>query len=49
MTVVLPGRAPVAFAATDLGTTDCSDDDRCFLYAVSSDPHVVAGGGRLLG
>ncbi len=48
-TVVLPGRNPVAFAATDLGSTDCADDDRCFLYAVSSDPYVVASCGRLLG
>ena len=48
-TVVLPGRDPVVFAATDLGSTDCADDDRGFLYAMSSDPHVVASCGRLLG
>ena len=47
--VVLPGSDPVVFAATDLGRTDCSDDDRCFLYGVSRDPHVVAACGRLLG
>lgn len=48
-TVVLPGAEPVVFAATDLGRTDCADDDRCFAYAVSRDPAVVAGCGRLLG
>jgi len=48
-TVVVPGRSPVVFAATDLGSTDCDDDDRCFRYAVSTDPHVVASCGRLLG
>lgn len=48
-TVVLPGRRPVVFAATDLGDTDGDDDDRCFRYALSEDPHVVAGCGRLLG
>ena len=47
--VVLPGAEPVVLAATDLGTTDCSDDERSFTYAVSSDPHVVASCGRLLG
>jgi DICT domain-containing protein len=39
--VVLPGREPVVFAATDLGDTDCDDDDRCFRYAISRDPAVV--------
>lgn len=48
-TVVLPGARPVVFAATDLGRTDCDDDDRCFLYAVSTDPQVVTECGRLLG
>ena len=47
--VVLPGRDPVVFAATDLGLTDCDDDERCFRYGVSRDPHVVASCGRLLG
>jgi hypothetical protein len=47
--VVLPGREPVVFAATDLGDTDCADDERCFRYAMSSDPDVVAACGRLLG
>ena len=47
--VVLPGREPVVLAATDLGRTDCTDDDRSFTYAVSNDPHVVASCGRLLG
>jgi hypothetical protein len=48
-TVVLPGASPVVFAATDLGRTDCLDDDRGFAYAVSRDPHLVASCGRLLG
>ena len=48
-TVVLPGRDPVVFAATDLGVTDCADDDRAFRYGISRDPHVVASCGRLLG
>lgn len=48
-TVVLPGAEPVVFAATDLGLTDCDDDDRCFSYAVSRDPEVVRGCGELLG
>lgn len=48
-TVVLPGDHPVVFAATDLGITDCDDDERCFRYGVSTDPAVVAGCGRLLG
>jgi hypothetical protein len=48
-TVVLPGREAVVFAATDLGNTDCSDDDRCFRYGISTDPEVVASCGRLLG
>lgn len=47
--VVLPGREPVALAAADLGRTDCPDDERTFSYAVSTDPHVVASCGRLLG
>jgi hypothetical protein len=47
--VVLPGREPVVFAATDLGDTDCDDDERCFRYGMSSDPDVVAACGRLLG
>lgn len=46
--VVVPGPEPVVFAATDLGNTGC-DDDRCFSYAVSHDPEVVASCGRLLG
>ena len=48
-TVVLPGLSPVVFAATDLGGTDCDDDDRSFRYAISTDPPVVAACGRLLG
>ena len=47
--VVLPGREPVVFAATDLGDTDCHDDDRCFRYGVSYDPELVNACGRLLG
>lgn len=47
--VVLPGADPVVFAATDLGHSDCDDDDRCFAYGISHDPHVVASCGRLLG
>jgi hypothetical protein len=48
-TVVLPGDDPVVFAATDLGNTDCDDDDRCFRYGISKDPQLVADCGRLLG
>lgn len=48
-TVVLPGPEPVVMAATDLGVTDCADDDRAFRYGISRDPHVVASCGRLLG
>lgn len=47
--VVLPGTEPVVLAATDLGHTGGADDDRTFTYALSHDPHVVAGCGRLLG
>ena len=47
--IVLPGPAPVAFAATDLGVADCADDDRSFRYAITRDPDVVAGCARLLG
>lgn len=47
--VVLPGRAPVVLAATDVGDTGCPDDARTFTYGVSHDPHVVAACGRLLG
>jgi hypothetical protein len=47
--VVLPGRAPVVFAATDLHAADCADADRSFRYGISHDPHVVASAGRLLG
>ena len=47
--LVLPGRLPLVLAATDLHVPDCDDADRCFSYAVSSDPHVVASCGRLLG
>jgi hypothetical protein len=46
--VVVPGQRPVVFAATDLGRTDCSDDDRCFRYAVSRDPQVVQACARAL-
>jgi len=46
--VVLPGREPVVFAATDLGDTGCADDDRCFRYGISSDPDLVRACGRLL-
>ena len=48
-TVVLPGDEPVVFAATDLGNTDCHDDERCFRYGISHDPELVAACGRLLG
>lgn len=48
-TVVVPGPHPVVFAATDLGLTDCDDDERCFRYAVSRDPQVVAACARALG
>ena len=47
--VVLPGPEPVVLAATDLGIPSCDDEDRCFTYGLSRDPHVVAGCGRLLG
>jgi hypothetical protein len=48
--VVVPGPEGVVFAATDLKVPDCDDDnERCFSYGVSRDPHVVAGCGRLLG
>jgi hypothetical protein len=47
--IVVPGRDPVAFAGTDLHNADCSDNDRCFLYAVSRDPEVVAACARALG
>ena len=47
--VVLPGDDPVVFAATDLRTPGCEDEDRCFAYGVSRDPAVVSAGGRLLG
>ena len=47
--VVLPGRDPVVLAATDRRLADCDDADRSFSYAISSDPHVVASCGRLLG
>jgi len=46
---VLPGDSPVVFAATDLGNTDCDDDERCFRYGISNDPALVADCGRLLG
>jgi hypothetical protein len=48
-TVVLPGDSPVVFAATDLGNTDCDDDERCFRYGISEDAELVADCGRLLG
>jgi hypothetical protein len=48
-TVVLPGVEPVVFAATDLRTPGCEDDDRCFSYGVSRDPALVLACGRLLG
>ena len=47
--VVLPGPDPVVFAATDLRTPGCEDEDRCFSYGVSRDPAVVQDCGRLLG
>jgi len=47
--VVLPGRDPVVFAATDLRRPDCSDEDRCFSYGLSRDPEVVAECGQALG
>jgi hypothetical protein len=47
--LVLPGREPLVLAATDRRLSGCDDADRCFSYAVSSDPHVVASCGRLLG
>ena len=47
--VVLPGRDPVVFAATDLRSADCADSDRCFSYGVSRDPELVDACGSLLG
>ena len=47
--VVLPGSEPVVLAATDLHDVGCAEVDRAFTYALSHDPHVVAGCGRLLG
>jgi len=47
--VVVPGRQPVALAATDLGPTGGPDDDRAFAYAVSRDPQVVAACAQALG
>jgi hypothetical protein len=47
--IVVPGEAPVAFAAADLGVTDCDDDDRSFRYALTRDPEVVGSCARLLG
>lgn len=47
--IVVTGRDPVAFAATDLRNADCDDSDRCFLYAVSRDPDVVTACARALG
>ena len=48
--VVLPGREPVVFAATDLDVPDCDDDlDRCFSYAVSRDPELVQACAEVLG
>jgi hypothetical protein len=47
--IVVPGEDPVVFAGTDLRNADCSDSDRCFLYAVSRDPEVVAACARALG
>lgn len=47
--IVVPGSDPVAFAGTDLHNAGCSDSDRCFLYAVSRDPEVVAACARSLG
>lgn len=47
--VVRPGVEPVVLAATDLGWTPDLDDDRGFLVALSTDPHLVASCGRLLG
>ena len=47
--IVVPGPEPVVLAATDLTTAGVDDDLRRFRNAVSRDPHVVAGCGRLLG
>lgn len=47
--VVVPGAEPVVLAATDLGDTGVPDEERAFTYALSHDPRVVAGCGRLLG
>lgn len=48
--VVLPSRsAPVVFAATDLAQPCDLDRDRCFLYAVSRDPEIVAACAEALG
>ena len=43
------GADPVVFAATDLRTPGCEDEDRCFSYGVSRDREVVEECGRLLG
>lgn len=48
-TVVLPGARPQLFTATDLGRTGCTDDDRCFSYAVSQDPELVTACAQALG
>lgn len=45
--VLASPRAPVVFAATDLG--DGVEDSRCFRYAVSHDPDVVLACGSRLG
>ena len=47
--VVLSGHQPVVFAATNLPTPDCDEDDRCFTWAMSRDPEVVDRCAELLG
>ena len=47
--LVVPGRRPSVFAATDYGPTDVEDLRRGFRFAVSRDPEIVARCGAMLG
>jgi DICT domain-containing protein len=47
--IVVVGAAPVAFAATDLHSVGCEDDERCFRYAVSHDRELAHACAELLG